>query len=123
MKVIYIAGPYRAPSEWEVRMNIREAEHHALMVWQYGAVALCPHKNTAGFGGAPGCIDDTWLQGDLELLKRCDALWAITGWRDSTGATREVEYAREHHIHCLFSIQEMIDFIQRDLEDVAGKDT
>ncbi len=51
------------------------------LFWDGGDIvgmALCPHKNTAGFGGLPGCSDDMWLQGDLELLRRCDAVNRLT---------------------------------------------
>src|SRR4051812_24706808 len=46
MKLIYIAGPYRAATEWQVVQNIRRAEALALAVWQSGAACICPHKNT-----------------------------------------------------------------------------
>jgi hypothetical protein len=111
MKLIYVAGPYRAPSEWEVVQNIRRAEQAALFVWSHGAAAICPHKNTALFGGAPGCPDDTWLSGDLEILSRCDAVFAINGWRDSTGAMGEVEFARDNSIPVLYDYNQVIQFI------------
>lgn len=72
MILVYIAGPYRAPTEWEVLGNIRRAEEVALRVWKAGAACICPHKNTAFFGGA--APDDVWLTGDLEMVRRCDAV-------------------------------------------------
>ena len=89
--IIYIAGPYRATSEWGVTENIRRAEEAAIAVWKLGHVALCPHKNTAYFGGI--CPDETWLQGDLELLTRCDAVYFIPGWEKSSGCRVEHERA------------------------------
>ena len=91
LKIVYIAGPYRASTEWGVKQNIHAAELAAMHVWQLGGVALCPHLNTAFFGGA--CPDETWLAGDLELLGRCDAVYAMVDWRQSKGATAEVELA------------------------------
>lgn len=96
MKVVYIAGPYRAKNEWNVVCNIRNAEHLALAVWRAGAVALCPHKNTALFGGAAN--DSVWLKGDLELLRRCDAVVLTDDWRDSSGTIDEVLFAIQHNI-------------------------
>jgi hypothetical protein len=52
MKLVYVAGPYRGKGEWEVVQNIRRAETLALAVWKLGAACICPHKNTALFGGA-----------------------------------------------------------------------
>ena len=95
MKVIYIAGPYRAASEYQVKKNIDAAEEAALFVWANGGVALCPHKNTAFFGGACNIPDETWLEGDIELLKRCDAVYALSSWRKSNGATDEIHLANE----------------------------
>ena len=94
MKVIYIAGPYRdTRGEWWVRENIRNAEVAALAVWEAGGVALCPHLNTAFFGGCPGTTDEMWLKGDLELLRRCDAVYARPGWTRSKGSVGEIKHA------------------------------
>lgn len=90
-RVVYIAGPYRAKCEWDVVQNIRAAESLALSVWRLGAVALCPHKNTALFGGAAD--DSYWLEGDLELLRRSDAVVLVKGWESSSGAIEEVLHA------------------------------
>lgn len=115
MKLIYIAGPYRNNlGEWHIEQNIRNAEKAALFVWQHGGVALCPHKNTAFFGGAPGCPDEIWLKGDLELLERCDAIWAIDGYTDSKGAVEEVNFARIEMIPILYCHQDVINFLNEN---------
>lgn len=88
MKLIYIAGPYRAKSEWLVAQNIRRAEALALEVWKLGAAAICPHKNSALMGGA--VPDEFFLAGDLEILKRCDAVVCTPDWRTSLGACDEL---------------------------------
>lgn len=93
MKVVYIAGPFRGPSAWAIEQNIRRAEEAALEVWRLGAAALCPHTNTRFFQGA--APDDVWLTGDLELLRRCDAVLLVVGWDQSSGARREKEVAEE----------------------------
>ena len=113
LKVVYIAGRYRDPrGEFYVRCNIREAERYALVVWTYGAVALCPHKNTAGLGGAHGIPDSTWLDGDLELLRRCDALFAMPGWDASQGAIKEVGFALDHEIPVLYDESDLAAFLK-----------
>lgn len=92
--IIYTAGPYRAPTEWGVTENIRTAERYAIELWKQGWVVICPHKNTACFGG---CLpDDTWLMGDLEILKRCDAIFMLPGWENSEGA--RVEHTVAHDL-------------------------
>jgi len=91
MKVIYVAGPYRALYEWGLEEHIRHAERVALMLWRDGWVVFCPHKNTAHFGGA--CPDEVWTEGDLEILRRCDAVCLTEDWEDSGGAMREYDEA------------------------------
>ena len=91
MKVAYIAGPYKATSEWAVWMNIQRASEVALKYWKLGCAVICPHRNTAFFGGA--CEDRIWLDGDLEIMRRCDVVVMIPEWERSSGARREHEVA------------------------------
>ncbi len=112
MKVVFISGPYRDPrGEYHVRRNIRHAEDEALFVWANGGVALAPHKNTAGLGGALGQSEEIWLAGDLELLYRCDAVYLIHGWERSCGALTEFEAAREVGLPILASRDEVLHFL------------
>lgn len=93
MKVIYIGGPYRAASAWDIEENIRRAERLALEVWRSGAAAICPHTNTRFFQNA--APDDVWLAGDLEILLRCDAMLLTPDWYRSTGCREEKRVADE----------------------------
>lgn len=93
LPVVYIAGPYRAPTPWQIQENIRRAQSVALTVWKLGAVAICPHANTALFDGEAD--DSMWLEGDLELLRRSDAVCLVPGWDNSQGASAEYRLALE----------------------------
>jgi hypothetical protein len=113
MKVIYIAGRYRDKrGEYYVRMNIREAEHSALHVWHWGGAAICPHKNTAGFGGAFGISDETWLEGALEIMRRCDAVWMLPGWESSEGAKQEKAVAEYYKLPLLYNEGDVYEFLK-----------
>ena len=92
MKIIYISGSYRNQTEWGLIENIRHAEQEAIKLWQEDWAVVCPHKNTAHFGGL--CEDDTWLRGDLEILSRCDAIYLLKNWSRSEGAQKEYALAR-----------------------------
>jgi hypothetical protein len=100
--VCYVAGPYRAPNEYLVKNNIRNAEDVAVQLWADGWVPICPHLNTAFFGGAYGLPDDVWLKGDLEIIKRCDFVVVISGWRFSNGTLHEIEVAKQAGKHIYY---------------------
>lgn len=90
--IVYIAGPYRAEHTYRVVENINEARRYAALVWSIGGAALCPHSNTALFDGVTRDAD--FLAGDLEMMRRCDAVFLMPRWRDSVGATLEAKEAK-----------------------------
>lgn len=96
MRVIYIAGPFRAPTPWQVEQNVRRAEEAALEVWKLGAAVLCPHTNTRYFSGE--AADSLWLDGTMELLRRCDAVMVLPGYDRSAGTKAEVVEAERLHM-------------------------
>ena len=112
MKVVYVAGPYRAPTEWGVLKNIQRAEELALRVWLAGAACICPHKNTAFFGGA--AHDNVWLDGDKEIVRRCDAVVCTEGWQNSKGASGEVELARAIGIPVFEEFEDLKRWLYQD---------
>lgn len=123
MKIIYIAGPFRASTAWGIAENVRAAERVGLEVARAGAMPLIPHANTAHFHGegpqlghdfsasshCRHCLigfgdirktevcsmlsDRFWLEGTLELLRRCDAVLLVPGWEKSSGTRAEIEEA------------------------------
>ena len=111
VKVVYIAGPFRAANSWEREQNIRRAEEAALAVWRNGAAALCPHTNTRFFDGA--AENFVWLHGDLEMLRRCDAVLTVAGWDTSIGAKAEIVEA----VRVGLPVFQTVDDLRRFLED------
>jgi len=93
MKVVYVAGPYRARAENDVLRNILRSRQVALWIWRHGGVAISPHLNTAFMGGA--ALDETWLKGDLEIMRRCDGVVILPGWQSSEGTKAELAEARK----------------------------
>ena len=110
MKVIYISGKYRdSRGEYYVAQNILAAEFAAIQVWKMGGVAICPHKNTSFLGGV--CPDETWLKGDLELVKRSDAIWMIGNWEESSGAREELSEAKRQGKVELYSMIDVAEYL------------
>lgn len=110
MKCVYVAGPFRGANAWEIECNIRRAETLALEVWRLGAAAICPHTNTRFFSGAAD--DSVWLDGDIEILRRCDAVVLTDDWERSSGARAEVSYALQHGIPVCKSITSLAAWLE-----------
>lgn len=118
MKVIYVAGPYRSKlGMYYVERNIRKAADAALYVWRNGGVAHCPHMNTKFFDGAFGLKANIWIKGDLEIVRRCDAIWLIKDWENSKGAYREYKQALKYRISILFSRRDVLNFLRQGVEN------
>ena len=93
MKVVYIAGKFRGTNAWEVHQNVQEALKVGFEVAALGAMPLIPHSNTQPFDGT--LQDQFWLDGTLELLRRCDAVMTVPNWVRSKGAKAEVDEAKD----------------------------
>ena len=106
MILVYLAGPFRAASNWSQEQNIRRAEELALHVWQAGMACFCPHTNTRFYQGA--APDEVWLAGDLEILSRCDAVLLTPDWQASVGATAEKAHAEKLGIPVFESLYRLL---------------
>jgi hypothetical protein len=110
MLVGYVAGPYRSQTEWGLVYNIRMSEEWALYGWSQGCAMISPHKNTAHFGGAMGLEDTIWLDGDLEIIRRCDFVFLVPGWERSSGTLAEIEFAKKFDIPLFYMPQDQRKF-------------
>jgi hypothetical protein len=126
LPVVYIIGPFRGKSPWEVAQNVRHAEEVALAVAEMGAMPLCPHTNTAHFDGL--LTAEFWLAGTSELLRRCDAAVTVGGWMYSNGSLSEVALAGEigipvfhDHVSLAGWVAERIEMQSRALRDAAER--
>jgi hypothetical protein len=90
-KLIYIAGPYRAARVDQREINIQNAWRAAARVAELGAMPVCPHANSAHLDDLQPA--DFWLEGTLELMRRCDGVLLLQGWEDSAGSRGELREA------------------------------
>jgi len=107
MRLIYIAGPYRGTTGWEIEENVRQAERVALQVWKMGYAAICPHCNTRMFFGE--IDEDLAMKGCLEILQRCDGVLFIQGWEGSEGAMIEWQEARRRNIPIYYELSALLE--------------
>jgi Domain of unknown function (DUF4406) len=111
MKLVYVAGPYRAPTTWEISLNIHWARTLGAMVATAGAYPVIPHSNTAHMDGlAP---DELWLKGTMEMMRRCDAVIFTSDWERSTGAREERAEAGRIGLPCFDCIFELRGWLAR----------
>ena len=106
MKMIYVAGPFRAETTWGVEQNIRRAEevvfdlNKAAFETVGGYIALCPH---ATFRFSDGILsEEFWLGATMELMKRCDAIFMMVGHGNSQGSLAELAEATERGMKVFF---------------------
>lgn len=89
MKIVYIAGPYGAPTYAEIDQHIRNARAWAVKCVNSGVAVFVPHNNTSHFEVDAHQGEDFYKRMDMEFLLRCDALFLIPGWQRSSGAEAE----------------------------------
>lgn len=87
--IIYLAGKYTG----DIDANIAAARKVAIELWEKGYTVICPHLNCAHFEQDCKCEYYEYLQGDFEIIERCDAVVMLPGWHDSVGSKREFEHA------------------------------
>lgn len=118
MKVIYVAGPFRGPTQWAIAENIRVAERLGFEVAKLGAMPLIPHANTAHFHGHQ--TEQFWLDGTLELLRRCDAVIFTENWERSSGARGERVEAQRLGLPCFFEVTALHLWLDPDPSYLSG---
>ena len=99
--LIYIAGPYNG----DVETNIIKAENVSIALIRNGWFVFTPHKNTAGYEkyeDGKNITIQTWIDMDLDMLERCDALYVMREWMTSIGTCGEISYATELGIPIFF---------------------
>lgn len=109
MLVVYIAGKFRGANPWEVHRHVCEAEIWAFEVAKKaGCMPLCPHTNSAHFDGT--ITDQFWLDGTLELLTRCDAVFLTPNWTRSRGSQAEARLALKIGIPVFISLAWLVEW-------------
>jgi hypothetical protein len=100
--LLYVAGQYGNKTAVNgigdgivksVDENIAAARKIAIVLWEKGHAVICPHLNSAHMEVDCKATWQDYINGDLNMISRCDGLVMVPGWEDSKGAIAEHEYA------------------------------
>jgi hypothetical protein len=122
MHIIYVAGAYSAPTEWQRHKNKEVASEAGLAIAKMGHFPLVPHKLGDKYYGE---VDESmWIDGLLNIMLRAaDGVLFLPSWFDSRGSKIELQFAEEHSIPHVkmyedgfgleWSIRELVERIER----------
>ena len=112
--VIYVSGKYKDVSREAENENILKARRVAIPLWEAGFSVICPHLNTAHFHDDCQCKWEDYLRGDLELVRRSDAMIMVDNWTDSRGAKEERRLAMRYRKPIFYKIEEAIAWKEKN---------
>jgi nucleoside 2-deoxyribosyltransferase len=111
MKLVYVAGKYTDTCAYLVERNIDVAKNLAIDVWKLGAAAICPHTNSAHFEGAAS--GQAFIDGTLEMMRRCDAVLVCPNWTTSSGTKGEIAEAERLGIPVFYYLNDLRDWLEQ----------
>ena len=89
VKMVYCAGPFSAPTREGVEANIAAMVRLGIEVAKLGGFPVVPHSNTSAPEYEQVQPYPFWIEGTLELMRRCDAVMLAQNWAQSSGARGE----------------------------------
>jgi len=111
--IVYIAGQYRSKyGKLGIIVNIWKARQLAKKLWAKGIYTITPHLNSALMDSV--CDPQVFLDGDIEIMKRCNYVLLIPKWTDSKGTINEIKIALENKIRVFdtHETDELIDILR-----------
>lgn len=121
MKLVYIAGPYRADTSDGIVKNIKFAEAMALSLSGQGydlkLFPVTPHLNTASFEKSVPAGDHYWLGGTMALMEKCDVVLLThpAAGNESRGTSEEMKRAFELGVPVYASLNMLIQDARADV--------
>lgn len=101
MKRVYVAGPI---TKGDYMMNVRKAIDAAHEIRELGLLPYVPHLSAMWHLVYPREYED-WMEQDFAWVEQCHALFRVAG--ESSGADREMEFARSKNIPVFESIEHL----------------
>lgn len=112
MHLIYIAGPYSAPTPDGIKANCDRARACGRNVASVpGCFPLIPHQ----LGAAIEDIGDYayWIAATLEVMRRCDAVFVVYPHATSKGTHGEIEEAKRLRMPVFYVPEDLASWASR----------
>lgn len=99
-KLLYVAGAYSG----NITENIKKAEEVSISLISNGFHVVTPHKNTSGYEKYENekLTYKTWIDMDLDILSRCDAIYIMQNSHNSNGVKKEIEHAKKLNMPIIY---------------------
>lgn len=107
-EVVYVAGPYTAPTLSELRSNIERARMAGAWLILKDKAPVIPHSNLDGVERYVCMGWEDYTKASLPLLEKCDSVYMLSGWEKSR------EAKMEHRLAC--RLGKKIYYQDRDAE-------
>lgn len=104
MKVVYVIGPYSAPTPEQVRVNVALAADAGEELFQRGYAPIVTHSLTMGWDDYPHA---DIMELCLALLSKCDCVCVLDGWETSLGSRQEIRLAKALKIPVYYGVKEV----------------
>lgn len=112
---IYVAGRYSSDKAYEVEQNINRAWDWGLrIVRELKAWPMGPHLCGQHMEGAAS--NEFFYEATLEMMRRCDAVFLMPGWEESTGARGEKAEAERLGIPVFTIFGDLAEWIKEQSE-------
>jgi len=118
MLVVFIAGPFRGDSHWDIQTNVYRSRAAGLEVARMGCYPFMPHANTCYFYGT--MPEEHWLKGCAEMVARCDLMLVLPGHESSSGTKGEIALAKNLGRPIFYSLSELWCWLKARAEECQG---
>lgn len=105
--IVYVSGKYTADTYDGRQKNIEIARDFTIKLWKKGYSVICPHLNTANLD-EEGIDWTTFINGDLEQVRRSDIMFMLPNWKESKGAKIERDEALDCGKRVVYKLEELI---------------
>lgn len=100
MMVVYVSGPF-CGNFIQKKINIYRAKKLCRYLYKNKIMIYSPHLNSGWFGQMR--TNPFILLSNIEILRRCDAIFCMDGWKDSQETKQELREAIDNKIPFFFN--------------------